>query len=125
MILFSVTTRGWLLVVAMGIGAVSMVSLTAITGYAGRLVDRSMQGEIQGLMSTVLALTEILGPPLFGALLKWGRSHATVAWWLPNVPFVVGSFSVVIAMVCTLSLPRAADAVQRCMAGGARHCHAG
>jgi len=114
MLIFFVAVQGWILIPGMAFSAVSMVTLTAVAGYAGRLVDRTMQGEVQGLLSSVLSATEVLGPPVFGFVLKWGEGKKDEAWWYPNLIFLVGAMSVLMAMVCTLGLPKAADAARQC-----------
>merc|ERR1719254_334830 len=98
-----------LLVPGMSVGAVSMLTYTALTSYAGRLVDPSMSGEVQGLIGTTLDLTEVLGPPFFGALMRWSLTpSASVP---ASFPFSFGALFVLVAMVVQSRLP-AIDSVE-------------
>eukprot|EP00930_Biecheleria_cincta_P046758 TRINITY_DN32295_c0_g1_i1.p1 TRINITY_DN32295_c0_g1~~TRINITY_DN32295_c0_g1_i1.p1 ORF type:complete len:529 (+),score=44.64 TRINITY_DN32295_c0_g1_i1:58-1644(+) len=105
MILLIITTSGWTLFPAMGIGAVSMISYSALTAYAGKLVDAAMIGEVQSLVSLTLDLSEVAGPPLFGWVLKWGIQHENLSPWMPNISFAIGGLSVLASMAVMLTLP--------------------
>jgi len=105
MVMMTVSLNGWALFPAMLVGAVSMVAYTAMTSYAGKLVDASMIGEVQGLVAITLDLSELLGPPLFGWLLRWGMMHVSRLPWLPNLSFAIGALSILMSMGVTLTLP--------------------
>lgn len=90
---------------AMGVGAVSMITLTALTSYAGKLCDQTMAGEVQGLLSCTVELSELVGPPLFGWILKWGIKNVHRSPWLPNLPFAIGAGSVLMSMAALFALP--------------------
>merc|ERR1712196_768104 len=97
-----------------GIGAISMISLTALTSYAGCLVRTSMRGEVQGCMTTMVSLTEVFGPPVFGLLMANTVKDTGASWWVVNSPFGVGVLCVVVSMVLMLRLPHLSKAMQLC-----------
>jgi len=105
MMLFFVTTRSheWLLYVAMAVGAVSMISLAALTSCAAGMVDEDCQGEVQGLMTTMVSLTEILGPLCFGTMLK--ECSKSSLWYINNLPFLVGIISCLVSMAFFMGFP--------------------
>lgn len=103
MLLLTGSFVDWLLVPGMSVGAISMLTYTALTSYAGRLVEPSMSGEVQGLIGTTLDLTEVLGPPFFGALMRWSLSPSSS---VPvSFPFSFGALFVLVAMVVQSQLP--------------------
>jgi len=120
MLLMAGSFYDWFLVLGMGVGAVSMVTYTALTSYAGRLVDPSMSGEVQGLVGTVLDCTEVLGPPFFGAFMRWSLSPGSVLHGLPGAPFLFGSFAVLVAMIFMVGLPSLEDALAKLQGGSDR-----
>jgi len=98
MVIAAVTFVDWMIVPAMGIGAISMLTYTALAATGARLVHPSLSGEVQGLLSTVLDFTEVLGPVTFGTLLTVSLKYKEVAAWAPNVPFMVGAVFVLVAL---------------------------
>eukprot|EP00928_Gymnodinium_smaydae_P091112 TRINITY_DN74816_c0_g1_i1.p1 TRINITY_DN74816_c0_g1~~TRINITY_DN74816_c0_g1_i1.p1 ORF type:complete len:534 (-),score=47.64 TRINITY_DN74816_c0_g1_i1:205-1602(-) len=96
----------WGLYAAMGVGAISMISLTALTSYAGKLCDDSMAGEVQSLLSCTVELSELVGPPILGAAFRWGVTHMNSSPWLPNLSFAIGAFSAMMSMGVLLTLPK-------------------
>lgn len=108
-------TSGWSLFPAMGVGAMSMISYSALTAYAGKLVETAMIGEVQNLISITIDLSEVAGPPLFGWVLKWGIQHEYLSPWMPNMSFAIGGLSVLVSMAVMLTLPSLETAQARAM----------
>jgi len=113
LILFFVV-RGWMLFLGMAVGAISMISLTALTSYAGCLVRTSMHGEVQGLITTMVALSEVFGPPVFGSLLATTLQDPDAPWWIVNLPFGIGVLCVLVAMMLMTRLPHISKAMSLC-----------
>eukprot|EP00931_Biecheleriopsis_adriatica_P116000 TRINITY_DN91716_c0_g1_i1.p1 TRINITY_DN91716_c0_g1~~TRINITY_DN91716_c0_g1_i1.p1 ORF type:complete len:512 (+),score=49.78 TRINITY_DN91716_c0_g1_i1:82-1617(+) len=114
MLVFFFSTHDWMLTVGMAVGCISMVTLTAATGYAARLVEPTMKGEVQGLSSAVLAITEVIGPIIFGSLLQWAENKHSNVWWLPNISFLIGAAAILVAMFFSVGLPHSTQAAREC-----------
>jgi len=99
----------WPLVVGMAVGAMSMTTYTALTSYAGKLVPQSMLGEVQGLLGTTLDISEILGPPVFGVLLRAIENDPAVWSTWPSSFFLLGVAAVLLAMYFQAGLPLSPD----------------
>jgi DHA1 family tetracycline resistance protein-like MFS transporter len=113
MLIFFFSTHGWMLFLGMAIGAVSMISLTALTSYGCCLVRTSMNGEVSGLMTTMICLTEMLGPPMFGTLMSAVLGQ-DAPWYIVNIAFGVGALLVLVAMAFMFRLPALPEAMRQC-----------
>merc|ERR1712061_829434 len=82
-----------------------MITLSSLTSYANKLLDPSIAGEVQNLISVTIELSELSAPPLYGWLLRWGIANIGISPWLPNLPFGIGAVSILISMGVLLTLP--------------------
>ena len=99
-LLFAFATHSWMMyafLVPYCLGGIAGPSLQSImAGY----VSSSEQGELQGLMTSIMSLTSIFGPMLMTGLFAYfTQPHGAI--YFPGAPFLAGTFflgcSVVIA----------------------------
>ena len=67
-------------------------------------------------MTSIVSLTEIVGPPVFGSILRLVAGYEE--WYIHGLPFLVGACSVAVAMAIFLTVPMVSDAERLCMAPG-------
>lgn len=111
---FTLPGNGWMLFLGMAIASFSMISLGALSSYSSCLVRSSMHGEVQGIMTSMVCLTEIIGPPTFGSLMTHGLKQPDAPWWTINAPFALGILSVTVAMGLMSRLPHISEAMRLC-----------
>lgn len=113
-LIFYFNVQSWMVWLGQAVCAISMVTLTALSSYAGRLVSSSMLGEVQGLIATMTALTEAFGPPFFGSLTDILLRDRNAPWWIVNLGFGLGAFCIMISMVLMTHLPHVSKAMILC-----------
>ncbi|WP_304238003.1 TCR/Tet family MFS transporter [Jiulongibacter sediminis] len=94
---FSIVTEGWMMYVIMVPFALSGLSNPAFQGLISNEVPDTEQGELQGALTSVVALAAIIGQPL----MLWLFGHFTNkenAVYFPGAPFLAGS------ILCLLSI---------------------
>merc|ERR1712226_1710615 len=70
----SVARSGWELILSEFFMGVAYLAWVGTAGYATQISDVSMKGEVQGLCTALVSLSEATGPPVYGALLSYGEA---------------------------------------------------
>ncbi|KAF1005238.1 MAG: Tetracycline resistance protein, class C [Luteibacter sp.] len=76
MLLMSIATRSWIPFLALPLFAAGGMAMPALQALLSREVDDARQGELQGVLASVISLTGIVGPLLVSAVYGWSRG-----WW--------------------------------------------
>jgi DHA1 family tetracycline resistance protein-like MFS transporter len=87
---YGVATQGWMVWVLIPISALGAIVAPAMQGVMSRAAGADQQGELQGVLSSISALSMILSPLIMTQAFFWfTREGATL--WLPGAPFLVGT----------------------------------
>lgn len=93
MMLFGVATRPWPLYVSMVLIGVSVGGFACISSLATQAVDDHRTGEAQGVITSLKAITEGIGPLVTSLLLP-----AFEKTWLPGAPWLLCALCVLLAL---------------------------
>ena len=106
LVLIGLVTKSWLLYLLMFPYAFSGLADPSIRAILSNKTSESEQGELQGLITSVLSIAEIIGPPMMMALFYYFTSPKNVSSPIYGVPFFVGSFFVMVALVIFIRVVR-------------------
>lgn len=102
-VLFSVANSGWMMFAFMIPYALGGLSGPALQGIISNKVAANEQGEIQGVLTSLISLTAIVGPLVMtNSFYYFTQSKAPIQ--LPAIPFIIGA---VLAFICILIAVRA------------------
>ena len=95
--IFSVAGQGWMVWVLTPVAALGSIATPAIAGYMSRRASDDQQGELQGVMASVNALSIIVAPLAMTQVFFWfTREGAAVQF--PGAPFVLALVLMVVAL---------------------------
>jgi DHA1 family tetracycline resistance protein-like MFS transporter len=107
---YGMASEGWMIWVLIPISAVGAIVAPAMQGVMSRAAGADQQGELQGVLASLSALSMILSPLIMTQAFFWfTREGATL--WLPGAPFLVGGVLMALAfgIYITTRQPRAPD----------------
>ncbi len=100
---FAFASEGWMMYAIMVPFALSGLTNPAFQGLISNEVQANEQGELQGALTSVVALASIIGQPLM--LWMFGKFTAPNApVYFPGAPFMTGSILCIISLVITYKL---------------------
>ncbi|MEM7723522.1 MAG: TCR/Tet family MFS transporter [Pseudomonadota bacterium] len=106
--LYGVATQGWMIWALIPISALGAVVAPAMQGVMSRAAGADQQGELQGVLSSISALSMILSPLIMTQAFFWfTRGGGTI--WLPGAPFLVGGLLMGGAFAIFVATRRRAD----------------
>ncbi len=94
---YGLATQGWMVPCIIVFGAFGGITGPAIQSLVAGSVDPSDQGKIQGALTSLLSLTNIIAPLFFTAGLFSYFTSPQAAIRLPGAPFLCGSALLVVA----------------------------
>ena len=96
---YGIAPRGWMVLMLIMVGAFGGITGPAIQSIVAGAVDSSNQGKIQGALTSLMSLTNIIAPLVFTAgIFSYFTSPSAVVL-LPGAPFLVGSALLLCAML--------------------------
>lgn len=95
---YGLASQGWMIPLIIIFGSLGGLTGPAIQSIVTGTVDDSEQGAIQGALTSLMSVTNILAPLLFTAGLFGYFSSPAAFVALPGAPFLVGSVLLVLAM---------------------------
>ena len=107
---YGMASRGYMIPVVIIFGSLGGVTRPALQSIITKTVDASEQGRIQGALTSVISLTNILAPLIFTSGLFRYFTSANAPFLLPGAPFFVGSALFLIAIGLVLRVFRAVPA---------------
>ncbi len=96
---YGLATQGWMIPVIIVFGSISGFCSPAIQSIVAANVDPSDQGKIQGAITSLISLTNIIAPIVFTAGLFSYFTSERAPIELPGAPFFVGSVLLATALV--------------------------
>jgi DHA1 family tetracycline resistance protein-like MFS transporter len=104
---FAFATDGWMMFVFMIPYALGGLSMPAVQGIVSNNVPANEQGEMQGIMTSLMSITSIIGPLVMTNLFYFfTQKNAPV--YFPGSPFMLGAvLTVVCLFIAIKAIPRA------------------
>lgn len=96
-ILFSVATSGWMMLVFLIPYCLGGICGPALQGVMSSEVPANEQGELQGALTGLMSLTNMLGPLIMNNLFAY-FTGPTAPVYFPGAPFILGAILVVIGI---------------------------
>ncbi len=96
---YGLASQGWMVPCVIVFGAFGGVTGPAIQSIVAAAVDASDQGKIQGALTSLMSLTNILAPLIFTAGLFSYFTSEHAVFQLPGAPFLVGSALLFTALI--------------------------
>lgn len=90
LVLYGFATQGWMIWVLIPISAVGAIVAPAMQGVMSRAAGPDAQGELQGVLSSISALSMILSPLIMTQAFFW-FTRPEGAIWLPGAPFLIAA----------------------------------
>ena len=99
---YALSTRVWMPFLAIGLAAIYLLSTPAMNGIVSATLSSDEQGAGLGALGSVKSLCGVFGPFLFTGLYARGK-HISPP--LPELPFIVSSALVFVAVAAAVALP--------------------
>ncbi len=95
---FGLAPAGWVVYLMIPVSALGAIVAPALNGLMSSRVPDDAQGELQGLLSSVAAVTAIFSPLLMTFIFSAFTSE-TAPVWLPGAPFLAGAVLMAVAVL--------------------------
>jgi DHA1 family tetracycline resistance protein-like MFS transporter len=103
---YGVATQGWMIWVLIPVSALGAIVAPAMQGIMSRAAGEKQQGELQGVLGSISALSMILSPLMMTQAFFWFTRDAALLH-LPGAPFLLGAVLMAGALVIfALTRPR-------------------
>ncbi len=96
---YGLAPAGWMILVVIVFGAMGGITGPAIQSLVASQVDSSEQGKVQGALTSLMSLTNIIAPVFFttGLFSYFTSEQAVVS--IPGAPLIVGSACIFVGMM--------------------------
>ena len=108
-ILFAFANQGWMMFAFMIPYALGGLAMPAVQGMISNHVPANEQGEIQGVLTSLMSLTAIVGPLLMTSLFYY-FTQSNAPLFFPGAPFMMGAIIVVMCLGIAVKAVRRAQA---------------
>ncbi len=96
MVLFGIASQGWMMYAFTIVYCMGGIAGPALQGIISNHVPGNEQGELQGLLTSLMSATSIIGPPVMTGLFAYFTGK-TAPVYLPGAPFLLGAFLMLIS----------------------------
>jgi len=100
--LFATATQSWMVFVFLVPYCLGGIAGPAMQSVISSKASASEQGEIQGIMTSLMSASTIIGPPLMSSVFYY-FTHDDAPFKFAGAPFVLGGFLMVISLVVAYS----------------------
>jgi MFS transporter, DHA1 family, tetracycline resistance protein len=98
MVLFGLATQGWMMFAFLIPYCLGGISQPALQGIISGQVPPNAQGELQGVLTSLMSITAIIGPPMMTNLFTYFTSKQAPVY-LPGAPFFAGALCLLLAIL--------------------------
>ena len=95
-ILFAFASEGWMMFVFLIPYCLGGIGGPALQGIISKQVPANEQGELQGMLTSLMSATSIFGPLMMTAIFAHYTAKTT-AIYFPGAPFILGGFLTLIS----------------------------
>jgi DHA1 family tetracycline resistance protein-like MFS transporter len=90
LVIYGLISEGWMIWALIPISAVGAIVAPAMQGIMSRAAGADQQGELQGVLSSISALSMILSPLVMTQAFFWATREGGPVW-LPGAPFLLSA----------------------------------
>jgi len=101
LILFATAHKEWMVFAYIIPYCLGGVAGPTIQGIMSNIVPDNMQGQLQGILTSIMSLTSILGPPLM-TYIFYVFSGESALFDFPGAPFALGAIMMIAAFLLTI-----------------------
>lgn len=101
MFLFASASQGWMIFVFIIPYCLGGVATPTLQGLISNQVSDKVQGQLQGVLTSVVSLTSVIGPPVMTYIFYIFTSEST-PFDFPGAPFAAGGVLMIFAFLLTL-----------------------
>ncbi len=106
LVIYGLISEVWMVWVMIPISAVGAIVAPAMQGVMSRAAGADQQGELQGVLASISALSMILSPLMMTQAFFWATREGGPIW-LPGAPFLLSAILMATALAIFLSAGRA------------------
>ena len=99
---YGLAPAGWMILVVIVLGALGGITGPAIQSLVASQVDSSEQGKVQGALTSLMSLTNIVAPVFFTTGLFSYFTSDRAAFTAPGAPLIVGSMCIFVGMLVAI-----------------------
>ena len=99
---YGLAPAGWMILVVIVLGALGGITGPAIQSLVASQVDSSEQGKVQGALTSLMSLTNIVAPVFFTTGLFSYFTSDRAAFTVPGAPLIVGSMCIFVGMLVAI-----------------------
>ncbi len=106
-VLFAFATHSWMMFAFMVPYALGGLSMPAVQGIISNKVAANEQGEMQGVLTSLISITAIIGPLLMtNSFYHFTQNNSPV--YFPGIPFMIGALLTLVCIIIAVkAVPRA------------------
>jgi DHA1 family tetracycline resistance protein-like MFS transporter len=98
LVIYGVISQGWMIWIMVPISAVGAIVAPAMQGVMSRAAGANQQGELQGVLASISAMSMILSPLMMTQAFFWATREGG-AIWMPGAPFLVAALLMGLALM--------------------------
>jgi MFS transporter, DHA1 family, tetracycline resistance protein len=98
LMVYGLITQGWMVWLMVPISAMGAIVAPAMQGVMSRAAGADQQGELQGVLSSIAALSMILSPLMMTQAFFWATREGGPVW-MPGAPFLLSACLMATAFV--------------------------
>jgi DHA1 family tetracycline resistance protein-like MFS transporter len=106
LVIYGLISEGWMIWVMIPISAVGAIVAPAMQGVMSRAAGADQQGELQGVLASISALSMVLSPLMMTQAFFWATREGGPVW-LPGAPFLLSAMLMATALAIFLGTGRA------------------
>ncbi len=98
LLLFAIATKSWMMFAFLVPYCLGAIAGPAIQGIISTQVRPNEQGQLQGMVASLMSMTAIIGPPLMTNLFAFFTS-AGAPFYFPGAPFLAGAALMAVSVI--------------------------
>jgi DHA1 family tetracycline resistance protein-like MFS transporter len=97
MVCYGLATHGWMIYALIIVGSINNIGNPAAQALISKAVPPDQQGAVQGAMTSVTSIANIVAPPIWGLLFPWSLSLKHTPF--PGLSFVIAGGVMLFALL--------------------------
>ena len=106
LVIYGLISEAWMIWVMIPISAVGAIVAPAMQGVMSRAAGADQQGELQGVLASISALSMVLSPLMMTQAFFWATREGGPVW-MPGAPFLLSAMLMATALAIFLGTGRA------------------
>jgi len=103
LVAYALIGQGWMIWAMIPISALGAMVAPALQGVLSRAAGADQQGELQGVLASLSALSMILSPLMMTQAFFWATREGGAIWW-PGAPFALAALLMALSLLLFLGI---------------------